>query len=475
MTYARRRPHAAELEAHGRQRRSSSRARQARRAADRRHDDRERHVARRGNGRQPDRAGEGPGRSAGGRRCARQEDPLRLASRHRRGRAGACRMPSSKAASTTSRAGRRPPSRRRSSGTPPPRRLIVDTKPGLGPVERADFRGNAHFVDGELTADAPRALYNIERDQLDLSPSDGDTGKGPILNNHAAHRAGAQHPPVAVDAEAQGRHGRSEHHQAAEAGRRGRSGTGGRGAPAAGARARRAMPVMLKQDRPVNVYSNRLEYDGVVRSHLQRQRAPVAGQVAESLAKRSCINDRTGKPDRAREGSNDDAARGRRPENQGPEADGNESERRYAGLRRRQAAGDLHGDGRDACQPEERAGRHERQPHRSVSEGKRQRARTRRGRRQRDREAGDALRDRQAPRLHGGDRHLRAHGRSGRLGEEGRAGRVQGIARQHDDLPAGDRQHPRRGDRPESRPKPSRCRRAPPNSVTEWPRCGPAT
>ena len=38
---------------------------------------------------------------------------------------------------------------------------------GLGPVERADFRGNAHFVDGELTAEAPRALYNIESDQLD--------------------------------------------------------------------------------------------------------------------------------------------------------------------------------------------------------------------------------------------------------------------------------------------------------------------
>ena len=62
-------------------------------------------------------------------------------------------------------------------------RLIVDTKPGLGAVERADFRGHAHFVDGELTADAPRALYNIDREQLDLSPSDGDAGKGPILVN----------------------------------------------------------------------------------------------------------------------------------------------------------------------------------------------------------------------------------------------------------------------------------------------------
>ena len=34
-----------------------------------------------------------------------------------------------------------------------------------------------------MTADAPRALYNIERDQLDLSPSNGDAGTGPILNN----------------------------------------------------------------------------------------------------------------------------------------------------------------------------------------------------------------------------------------------------------------------------------------------------
>jgi lipopolysaccharide export system protein LptA len=54
--------------------------------------------------------------------------------------------------------------------------LTVETKPGFGAVQQADFHGNVHFTDGpHVTADARRALYHVERDQIDLSTS-GDPG-----------------------------------------------------------------------------------------------------------------------------------------------------------------------------------------------------------------------------------------------------------------------------------------------------------
>ncbi len=138
-------------------------------------------------------------------------------------------------------------------------RLIVDTKPGLGAVERADFRGNAHFVDGELTADAPRALYNIERELLDLSPSDGDTGAGPILNNH---QLTVQARNIHVSPSTQKLKADTDVRSIIKAQKPAAPAAGGRGA-AAPAQGQTHMPMMLKQDRPVNVTSNRLDYDGV--------------------------------------------------------------------------------------------------------------------------------------------------------------------------------------------------------------------
>ncbi len=48
--------------------------------------------------------------------------------------------------------------------------MVVDTKPGFGAVQQADFHGNVHFTDGPtVTADATRALYHVDRDQIELS------------------------------------------------------------------------------------------------------------------------------------------------------------------------------------------------------------------------------------------------------------------------------------------------------------------
>jgi lipopolysaccharide export system protein LptA len=63
-------------------------------------------------------------------------------------------------------------------------RLDVQTKPGFGDIERAEFHGNVHFTDGATTtADAPVAVYTIKDDRLDLSPSStGDPGTGPHVS-----------------------------------------------------------------------------------------------------------------------------------------------------------------------------------------------------------------------------------------------------------------------------------------------------
>jgi lipopolysaccharide export system protein LptA len=127
-------------------------------------------------------------------------------------------------------------------------RLIVDTKPGLGAIERADFRGNANFVDSETTADAPRALYNIANDQLVLSPSPGDPGKGPILNNK---QLTVQSRNIQLSPSTQKLSADTDVRSIIKP----KSST-------AGQASQTKVPVMLKQDRPVNVTSNRLSYDG---------------------------------------------------------------------------------------------------------------------------------------------------------------------------------------------------------------------
>ena len=137
-------------------------------------------------------------------------------------------------------------------------RLIVDTKPGLGAVERADFRGNAHFVDRELTADAPRALYSIERGELDLSRSAGDAGTGPILVNP---QLTVQALNIHVSPSTQKVKADTGVSSTIKPQKPAPAPPAGRGSGSA--RGQTRMPAMLKQDQQVNVTSNRLDYDGV--------------------------------------------------------------------------------------------------------------------------------------------------------------------------------------------------------------------
>ena len=127
-------------------------------------------------------------------------------------------------------------------------KLDIQTKPGFGDLERAEFHTSVHFTDGpQTTADAPMAVYDITKDALNLSPGDGDKGAGPHVTNGR----------IAVDAKNIQMDLTS---QKMKADTRVRSVI----TPQQGKSKDDAVkvPSMLSQDRPVNVTSNRLDYDG---------------------------------------------------------------------------------------------------------------------------------------------------------------------------------------------------------------------
>ena len=162
------------------------------------------------------------------------------------------------------------------------------------------------------------------------------------------------------------------------------------------------------------------------------------------------MNDRTGNLTARGNVRTDDDARGRGSEDQGPQAHGNQRERRYAGLRDakrlatytatgttpaslKSAQGDLSGNRIDLYLKEGGSELERAEADGNVAV-----------------KLETIVRDGQAPGLHGGDRHLRADGRPVMSVKKDEHGVVQGDARQHDDLPARGRQHQRRRPRPES-------------------------
>jgi lipopolysaccharide export system protein LptA len=132
-------------------------------------------------------------------------------------------------------------------------RLILETKPGFGAVQQADFHGDFSFTDGaELSAESPRALYHIDRDQIDLSPFTGDAGSGPRVSDGK----------VTVDARniqfSPSTRKLSADTDVRSVVRPQRQGSGNADSTQGQAR----VPVMLKADRPINATSNRLTYEG---------------------------------------------------------------------------------------------------------------------------------------------------------------------------------------------------------------------
>jgi lipopolysaccharide export system protein LptA len=132
-------------------------------------------------------------------------------------------------------------------------KLEIQTKPGFGDLERADFHTNVHFTDGDATqADAPTAVYDIAHDRLDLSPGQGDTGKGPhVFDGRVSVDAkniqmGLSSQKMKADTAVRSEMVQQPARDTAKNGVKGDT---------------VKVPSMLKQDRPVFVKSNRLDYD----------------------------------------------------------------------------------------------------------------------------------------------------------------------------------------------------------------------
>ena len=141
--------------------------------------------------------------------------------------------------------------------------LVVQTQPGLGAVERADFRGNVHIVDGETTADGQRAVHQAAQDTFELMFSAGDPGPQPSVNdgrivvNARTITVGITSKKLKADTDVRSsvqpsRGGKAAKGQVAapSPGRGNGSAEGGR------------TPSIMKQDQPVNVTSKQLDYDG---------------------------------------------------------------------------------------------------------------------------------------------------------------------------------------------------------------------
>lgn len=127
-------------------------------------------------------------------------------------------------------------------------RLDAATKPGFGDLEQATFHNNVHFTDGtQTTAFAPMAVYAIAQDRLDLTPGQGHTGKGPHVSDG---RVSVEAVRIQMTLGA----------QRIKAETKVRTVMISQSKPKPGASAVK-MPSMLAQDQPVNVMSNRLDYD----------------------------------------------------------------------------------------------------------------------------------------------------------------------------------------------------------------------
>ena len=128
--------------------------------------------------------------------------------------------------------------------------LVVETQPGLGAIQRADFRGNVRFTDPpEFAAQAQQGIYDIARDRLDLSPSPGLPGPpSPTVTDGNVTVAART-----IQFSLTSRELTADTTVRSTIDPKSRKGRGGSASKT---------PSMLDGDEPVNVTSNRLEYKG---------------------------------------------------------------------------------------------------------------------------------------------------------------------------------------------------------------------
>ena len=177
-------------------------------------------------------------------------------------------------------------------GAPPPtertarsQRLIVQTQPGLGALQTADFRGNVHIVDGDTVGDAPRAVHQVAQDAFELSLSPGDPGPQPSLYDGRvqvyARTINFTISTKKLRAETDVRSSVQPSRNGTAKGTTPPAAKGRGSAPDAG-----KVPSMLEQDQPVNATSATMDYDGAAgvatytgQAKLWQEKTQVQGDV----------------------------------------------------------------------------------------------------------------------------------------------------------------------------------------------------
>lgn len=129
--------------------------------------------------------------------------------------------------------------------------LVVDTKPGLGSIEKADFRGNVKFIDApEFTADAQQGIYHVAQDRLELMPAEGQPGPPSPAVTDGKVSVAARTIQFSLATREMAAETKVRSTIQPERNRQGRGGQAAR------------LPSLLADDEPVNVTSNRLAYKG---------------------------------------------------------------------------------------------------------------------------------------------------------------------------------------------------------------------
>jgi lipopolysaccharide export system protein LptA len=127
--------------------------------------------------------------------------------------------------------------------------LEVALKPGFGAIEQAKFARNVRFEEGKMTALAAAALYDLDKGTLALSGSEPGTPVPHVVNPQLAVDGASIDLTLAGPKLKAAGNVRSELKPASK--------------PAAGESGNDVkMPSMLKQDQPVIVVGNTLDYDG---------------------------------------------------------------------------------------------------------------------------------------------------------------------------------------------------------------------
>ncbi len=164
--------------------------------------------------------------------------------------------------------------------------LQIETKPGLGAIEKADFRGDVRFDEKpDVIAEGPRGIYYLDRDRIELMPSDGDPGPSPRV---ADGKISVQARTIAFTLGTRDM----------TADTKVRSTVLGK---ASGRGQASKVPSVLKANQDVNITANRLQYEGAAsravysgNAMLWQDDAASEGEVATIKGDTITLDDKTG-------------------------------------------------------------------------------------------------------------------------------------------------------------------------------------